>query len=160
MAEFFQEFNPVERSGIFQIGHDGRKNGCGAILFKSEELAEGAVNALNRHYIGSRYVELDTMSYAEYSNFKRVGAGNANNAENIVKLSNLINPDNQERALLMRGLPYRIQAADIHQFFGECNIQHIFIEEYFGKRTGSAAVIFENQQMTEMAKEKYHRNEI
>ena len=82
-------------------------------MFKSEELAEGAANALNGQYIGTRYVELDTMSYAEYSTFKRVGAANANNATNIVKLSNLIDSDNQERALLMRGLPYRIEVADI-----------------------------------------------
>ncbi len=55
--------------------------------------------------------------------------------------------ENQDRSLVMRGLPYRVNAEDILSFFsgyGSLTLDDIIIEEFNGKRSGSALVIFEN----------------
>ncbi len=33
IMDYFNEFNPIEKSAILQLAPDGRKNGFGAILF-------------------------------------------------------------------------------------------------------------------------------
>ena len=58
--------------------------------------------------------------------------------------------ENQDRSLVMRGLPYRVNAEDILSFFsgyGSLTLDDIFIEEFNGKRSGSALVIFENMDV-------------
>jgi RNA recognition motif-containing protein len=50
----------------------------------------------------------------------------------------------------MRGLPYRVNSEDILNFFsgyGSLTLDDIFIEEFNGKRSGSALVIFENNDV-------------
>lgn len=50
----------------------------------------------------------------------------------------------------MRGLPYRITTEEIIAFFdgfGKVVEDDIFIEEQSGKRSGSALVIFENEDV-------------
>mgnify|MGYP001069405570 FL=1 len=72
-----------------------------------------------------------------------------------MKLSNYVGQDNKDRALVMRGLPYKIEAEDIIKFFdgfGKITDQDIFIEENNGKRTGSALVFFENHEVSQDAK--------
>ena len=72
-----------------------------------------------------------------------------------VKLSKFVGPDNQERALVMRGLPFKIQIEDVIKFFeghGGLIDKSVFIEEFNGKRTGSALVIFEDEEQTQIAK--------
>lgn len=74
-----------------------------------------------------------------------------------------VGPDNQERALVMRGLPYKIQSADVVGFFdgyGKIDDSKVFIEEFNGKRTGSALVIFENLEIAQKAKEELDKKEI
>ena len=69
---------------------------------------------------------------------------------NTTKLSKYVGPDNQDRALVMRGLPYRVTDDDVIQFFkGYANLtsDDIYIEEFNGKRTGSALVIFESKDV-------------
>ena len=64
-----------------------------------------------------------------------------------MKLSKYVGSDNKERCIVMRGLPYRVNEDQIQKFFdgyGNLSIDDIFIEEFNGKRTGSALVIFEN----------------
>lgn len=64
-------------------------------------------------------------------------------------MSKYVGPDNQERALVMRGLPYKIQVTDIVKFFnghGGVTDQCVFVEEFNGKRTGSALVIFDTEE--------------
>ena len=63
----------------------------------------------------------------------------------------------------MRGLPYRVVFETIQQFFdgfGTIAEDDIFIEEFNGKRTGSALVVFENEQVAQDAKAALHRKEI
>ena len=49
----------------------------------------------------------------------------------------------------MRGLPYKIQTVDIVKFFdghGDVTDTSVFVEEFNGKRTGSALVIFDTEE--------------
>ena len=78
----------------------------------------------------------------------------------MIKLSNLIDNSNQNRALVLRGLPYKVNSSSIRNFFKDCEIQNVFIEEYYGKRTGSAAVLFVSQSEAEYAKVQFDRKEI
>jgi len=58
--------------------------------------------------------------------------------------------DNKDRCLVMRGLPWKITSEEIVAFFdsfGTITQEEVFIEEFNGKRTGSALVIFENQDI-------------
>ena len=55
----------------------------------------------------------------------------------------------------MRGLPFKIQIEDVIKFFeghGGLIDKSVFIEEFNGKRTGSALVIFEDEEQTQIAK--------
>lgn len=63
----------------------------------------------------------------------------------------------------MRGLPYKIQTADIVKFFdghGQVSESSVFVEEFNGKRTGSALVIFDTEENSQSAKDKFHKKEI
>lgn len=63
----------------------------------------------------------------------------------------------------MRGLPYKIQTPDIVKFFdghGNVTESSVFVEEFNGKRTGSALVIFDDEETAQTAKEKLHKKEI
>lgn len=63
----------------------------------------------------------------------------------------------------MRGLPYKVQPAEVIKFFDgfvKVNETNVFIEEFNGKRTGSALVIFENKELAQKAKEDLNKKEI
>lgn len=76
----------------------------------------------------------------------------------MVRLSEHINPTNMKKALLMRGLPFRVSHDQIVDFFRGANQGHIInkndiiIEEYNGKRTGAALVFFEHEHQAQTAK--------
>lgn len=146
IADFFRDFRYIEKSAILGVGGDGRKNGFGSILFEDHEEANGAAKKLDGLYVGERYVELSVISYGDYLKFNGP-SGSGFNSGQTIKLSMYVGPDNQERALVMRGLPYKIQIPEVATFFkdhGTIEESKIFIEEFNGKRTGSALVIFEN----------------
>lgn len=148
IADFFRDHGYIEKSAILGVGADGRKNGFGSILFEDQEMAQLAAKELDGNYIGSRYVEISVITYGDYLNFNGPADGAFNNAQTI-KLAKYVGPDNQERALVMRGLPYKIQAEDIVNFFGGMGgltEKSTFIEEFNGKRTGSALVVFDNEE--------------
>ena len=69
IADFFREYKYVEKSAVLGIGGDGRKNGYGSILLESPEEAETAALALDQATIGTRYVELSTITYGDYLSF-------------------------------------------------------------------------------------------
>jgi RNA recognition motif-containing protein len=152
ISDLFKDFKYIEKSVIMGLGYDGRKNGFGAILFEDENEAKEAMTKQQRQYVGSRYVELSLISYGDYSRFNGPPSGTFGGPKgSYVKLSKYVGPDNKDRALVMRGLPYRIEASEIIAFFegfGKITEQDIFIEENNGKRTGSALVLFENHEVS------------
>jgi RNA recognition motif-containing protein len=150
IIDFFKDYNYVEKSVVMGIGQDGRKNGFASILFQSNDDAKKAMDEMQRGHVGSRYVELSVISYGDYLRFNGpVGGGN------YVRLSKYVSNDNKEKCVVMRGLPYRITVEEIITFFegfGNLTEGDIFIEENNGKRTGSALIIFENEDVAQDAK--------
>jgi len=53
--------------------------------------------------IGHRYIELYVISFGDYIEFK-----NSQTQHNVIRLSKYINAQNKKRALVMRGLPFRV----------------------------------------------------
>jgi len=161
LYDFFKDFAVREKSVVFGLGPDGRKNGFGSILFENEAEATQAMTALQRQHVGDRYVELSPISYNDYLNFNsNVPKGGAAGGQEFVKLSQYVGDDNKDRCLVMRGLPYRINVEEIVAFFegyGNLSKQDVFIEQRFGKRTGSALVIFENQDVAQDAKQTMNK---
>jgi len=119
---------------------------------------------LQGQYVGNRYVDLSPISYGDYSRFNGPPAGNyGGNPGSYVKLSKYVGPDNQERCLLMRGCPYKIEAKEIVDFFdgyGSLLVDDVFIEESNGRRTGSALCIFENKEIAQDAKAALNKKNI
>jgi len=124
---------------------------------------------MNGQHVGSRYVDLSVITYGDYKRFNKPQDGGGRNGgggyggSKPVKLSNYVNDDNKERALVMRGLPYRVTTDVIVEFFdgfGTIPADDIFIEEFNGRRTGSALVVFENDTVAQDAKKALHRKEI
>ena len=68
-----------------------------------------------------------------------------------VKLSKYITTANKKRALVMRGLPFKVTVEEIQSFFlgyGNMMKTDIVIEEFNGgKRSGAALVFFENEEI-------------
>lgn len=166
--DFFRQFRYVEKSAILGIGRDGRKNGFGSLLFESAEEASSAAEELDRKSIGSRYVELSVISYGDYLNFNgppggSSGGGGGGFVGKTTRLSNYVSSDNEHRALVMRGLPYKIETEAIQSFFdgfGSLTVDDIYIEEQNGRRTGSALVLFESEEVAADAKETLNKREI
>jgi RNA recognition motif-containing protein len=69
VADFFKDFQYIEKSVVLGLGRDGRKNGFGAILFEDEKEAKAAADGMNGQYVGSRYVDLSQINYGDYSRF-------------------------------------------------------------------------------------------
>lgn len=113
--DFFRQFRYIEKSSILGVGGDGRKNGYGSLLFESPEEAAAAAEELDQATIGTRYVELSVISYGDYLNFNGPtgGSGGGYGGGKTTRLSNYVSSDNEHRALVMRGLPYRIETPEI-----------------------------------------------
>ena len=82
---------------------------------------------------------------------------------NTTQLSKFVNDDNQEQCLVMRGLPYRITTDEILAFFdgfGKLAEEQVHIEEFNGKRSGSALVIMESCDVAQDAKASLNKKEI
>ena len=165
--DFFRQFRYIEKSAILGVGGDGRKNGYGSILFESNAEATAAAEELDQATIGTRYVELSVISYGDYLNFNGPtgghGGGGGYGGGKTTRLSNYVSSDNEQRALVMRGLPYRIEIAEIQAFFhgyGSLTADDIYIEEQNGRRTGSALVLFESESVAQDAKSTLNKREI
>jgi len=170
VADFFKDFKYIEQSVVLGLNYEGRKNGFGAILFHTADEASKAAVQMQKQYIGSRYVDLSVISYDDYRNFNSFGNRPSNGGGNyggesgsFVKLANCVNDDNVERSLVVRGLPYKVTVEVIQSFlqgYGEISEGSIFIEEFNGKRTGSALVVFENEELAQNAKNGLQKQEI
>ena len=113
-------------------------------------------------YIGDRYVEISTISYGDYLAFNN-RAGNSGRGNSNNDLTQYLNEDNTERALVMRGLPYKIEASEVVGFFdgyGKMQESDVHIEEFNGRRTGSALVFLESAEVAQDAKEKLNKKTI
>ena len=80
-----------------------------------------------------------------------------------VSLNGKVNDGNKDRALCIRGLPFRVKVEEIVEFFeGHCKLSEddIFVEEEAGRRTGSGLVIFENEDIAQDAKDALQKKEI
>ena len=156
ISDFFGDYQYIEKSVILGLNNEGRKNGFGAILFESEDEAQAAAKGMDGQHVGSRYVDLSVITYGDYKKFnKPLDYGGNKGYTKPVKLANYVNKDNQARSLVMRGLPYRATTQIVQDFFdgfGSLQEDDIFIEEFGGKRTGSALVVFENEAVAQDAK--------
>lgn len=132
---------------------------------KTAEDVEKAVADLNKKYIGERYVDLSVIAYSEYRGFNSEKYTQSKNkfGGSTCKLFQEVNEDNEERSLVLRGLPYSATKESVMDFvkdFGAHKESDIFIEEFNGKKTGSCLVVFENQQVAQDAKASLHKKEI
>lgn len=63
----------------------------------------------------------------------------------------------------MRGLPYKVTTEETLGFFegyGELAEDNIYIEEFNGRRTGSALVIFKDSDLAQDCKKKFNKKEL
>jgi len=165
IKSFFNGYNYVDNSVILGKGRDGRNNGFGSILMKTEEDVENAVKDLNKKYIGERYVDLSVISYSDYRGFNSEKFTQSKNkfGGSTCKLFQEVNEDNEERSLVLRGLPYSATKDSVLEFvkdFGNVAEGDVFIEEFNGKKTGSCLVVFENANVAQDAKAALHKQEI
>ena len=101
------------------------------------------------------------MSYGDYMKFNAGGGGRPEQKD--VPLTGKVNDGNKDRALVMRGLPFRVKLEEIIEFFsgyGKLAEEDIFVEEEAGRRTGSGLVIFENEDIAQDAKDALQKKEI
>lgn len=162
IKSFFNGYNYVDNSVILGKGRDGRNNGFGSILMKTQEDVENAVKDLDKKYIGDRYVDLSIISYADYRGFNSEKYTQSKNkfGGKTCKLYQEVNENNLDRSLVLRGLPYSATKDSVLEFvkdFGNIAESDVFIEEFNGKKTGSCLVVFENHQVAQDAKEALHK---
>lgn len=112
-------------------------------------------------------MELSVISYGDYLNFNGPPGGSHGSGGygggKTTRLSNFVSEDNEHRGLVMRGLPYRVQPAEIVAFFdgfGTMNEEDIYIEETNGRRSGSALVLFESEEVAQDAKATLNKREM
>lgn len=132
---------------------------------KTPEDVENAVKDLNKKYIGERYVDLSIIAYSDYRSFnsEKYTQSKQKFGGNTCKLFQVVNEDNQERSLVLRGLPYSATKDSVLEFvkdFGNIKESDVFIEEFNGKKTGSCLVVFENHTVAQDAKAALHKQEI
>ena len=179
--EFFADYKVVPDTLIFGLADDGRKSGLGSLIFESEEEAIKAGEEKDKQYIGSRFVNLRPISYGRYKSFNKDfvgreressggggggyggGDGGSYGGDDAVKLSGILTDDTKEKALMMKGIPWRATIDEIIGFFdghGEIKEENITIEEMNGRRTGSVLVIFESNEKAQAAKEALQKGDL
>ena len=126
---------------------------------------------MNRHNIGARYVLLEVMPYEKYKKFnsagqeggEKISSGGGRRETKTLKLGDVVNSVAKNKALALRGLPFRVTLDEIKEFFSEvCAVpdEKIHIEEDNGRRSGAALVEFENEDQAQEVKEALNRKEI
>lgn len=142
---FFAGYNAVDSSIKIGMNPDGRKTGEGSVLFKTEEDARRAFKEKQGQNIGHRYVELYIMSAQDFNDFEK---NQFYSTKKTVRLAGQVNPEDRNKVLKVRGLPYSVTEEDICYFFKEFKIinSDVIIEVMNGKRTGYALVFFDSDK--------------
>jgi len=80
-----------------------------------------------------------------------------------LKLADIVNDENQGKALAMRGLPFRVKLDEIKEFFSEvCEVgeDNIHIEEEEGRRSGAGLAVFKSEEEAQEVKDALNKKEI
>jgi len=91
------------------------------------------------------------------------GGGGSYGGDDAIKLSGILTDDTKEKALMMKGIPWKATIDEIIGFFdghGELKEEGITIEEMNGRRTGSVLVIFESEDKAQAAKEALQKQDL
>ena len=114
---------------------------------------------------------LDVMPYEKYKKFnsagqeggEKISSGGGRRETKTLKLGDVVNSVAKNKALALRGLPFRVTLDEIKEFFSEvCAVpdEKIHIEEDNGRRSGAALVEFESEDQAQRVKEALNRKEI
>ena len=87
------------------------------------------------------------------------GGGGGYSQGKTVRLSDFVNPGNQNKTLKMRGLPYSIGVREIRDFFCDFRVSErdIILDLNNGNPTGYALVFLESEEEAARAKAKLHK---
>jgi len=80
-----------------------------------------------------------------------------------LKLADVAKPEILDKALAMRGLPFRVKIEEIKEFFAEvCEVavENIHIAEEAGRRSGAGLAVFESEDQAQEVKDALNRKEI
>ncbi|XP_070988878.1 RNA binding motif protein 12Bb isoform X1 [Oncorhynchus clarkii lewisi] len=163
-------FNGLEVEDIIIMRNDrGQPNVKGIVKFKSRRDAREGLKR-NRHYIGSRFVELDTCSEEQYfkadvgrepvkedsSGKYRRGPSSAPTERSpdrarsfspVAYRSKSPSPSNDEFCVLVENLPYLVEKRDIKEIFHHADLKYdqiLHLLDKYGSETRSAFVLFNN----------------
>lgn len=106
---------------------------------------------------------IEHSDWASYTEQSKHGSKFAQHRSQTTRLYQCINKDNVDRALMMKGLPYRVTLQQIQDFFKDhatVPSDQIFIEEFDGKRSGSALVVFASEEAAQSAKDSLQKSDL
>ena len=156
IEEFFTDYKWVRES--IRIGEleGGRRTGQGCILFESEEEAERAMDK-DGEYIGPRFVQLSQESFAFHENFMNDQLGCIS-----VNINRMLNEDNLNTSVKLRGLPREVTKQDLLDFFADYNLteDQVHIEMRFGRKTGWGLVFLNSEEDQQRAREELNKQYI
>ncbi|XP_064883476.1 RNA binding motif protein 12Bb isoform X1 [Oncorhynchus nerka] len=164
-------FSGLEVEDIIIMRNDsGQPNVKGIVKFKSRRDAREGLKR-NRHYIGTRFVELDACSEEQYfkadvgreqmlawnssGTFRRGPSSapterspyRARSFSPVAYRSKSPSPSNDEFCVLVENLPYLVEKRDIKEIFIHADLKYdqiLHLLDKYGSETRSAFVLFNN----------------
>ena len=156
IEEFLKDYKWIRDS--IRIGEleGGRRTGQGCVLFESEEEAERALE-LDGEYIGPRFVQLSQETHAYHENFMTDQLGCIS-----VNINRMINEDNVNTSVKLRGLPHACTKQDLLDFFSDFNLteDQVHMEMRFGRKTGWGLVLLNSEEDQQRAREELNKQYI
>ena len=157
IEEFFKDYAWVRDSVRIGELEGGRRTGMAAVLFENEAVATQAAEELDREHIGTRWVQLYTMSYSQFESFMEDQLG-----AKTVSIKNIVNEDNVNEYVKLRGLPRDATENDVKEFFADFNVEddNIIIEQRSGMKTGWALVKLNSEEDVQRARDELNKQYI